>query len=142
MNRKEQMAYNAGLTAAERIGDKAMCYDPIMQSLVVEARTENGRERNRRVMDAWLRGRAVNEPKWGMMLESLQAEDNRKRQRKIVVNTLNKYRKKYDAVGDFDFRVYGEDGMFDVVRAEQHGISYNGRMVDREDFENLLYWNR
>ena len=68
-------------------------------------------------------------------------EESRKQYRKTIIDTLDKYRKKYDTVGDFDFRVYGNDDRFDVIRAEQHGISYNGRIVDHEDFEKLLYWN-
>lgn len=53
----EEIAYSAGKTAQERIGDKAMCYDPIMQELVVEARTPAGWAYNERVMKAWLKGR-------------------------------------------------------------------------------------
>ena len=53
----EKIAYEAGQTAAERIGEKPLCYDPIMDSLVIEARSPQGRDYNRRIMNAWYAGR-------------------------------------------------------------------------------------
>lgn len=57
MTRAEQIAYEAGKTAESRIGNKAICYDPIMNNLIIEARSEQGKEYNRRVMCAWYNGR-------------------------------------------------------------------------------------
>lgn len=61
MTKAEQIAFDAGKTAKERIGDKAMCYDEIMENLLTEARSERGHERNRKLMNAWLIGRGWNE---------------------------------------------------------------------------------
>jgi len=60
MTKAEQIAFNAGKSAQERIGDKSMCYDPIMKNLITEARSERGQERNRKLMNAWLSGRGWN----------------------------------------------------------------------------------
>lgn len=57
MTKAEIKAYEAGKTAHERIGDKPMCYDEIMNQLIVEARSESGHKHNQKVMAAWLKGR-------------------------------------------------------------------------------------
>ena len=62
MSTAEKKAYQAGKTASARIGEKAMCYDPIMQSLIIEARSPQGREYNQRIMIAWYSGRGWNIP--------------------------------------------------------------------------------
>ncbi len=57
LSKLETQAFNAGMSAESRIGNKAMCYDPIMQNLLVDARSESGIRKNRLAMVAWLRGR-------------------------------------------------------------------------------------
>ena len=57
LSKLETQAFNAGASAESRIGNKAMCYDPIMQNLLIDARSESGRRKNRLAMVAWLRGR-------------------------------------------------------------------------------------
>lgn len=75
MTKAEKTAYEAGKTAAARIGDKAMCYDPIMSDLVVKARTARGEEYNRRIMTAWIKGRAAVDPGWLKLLQSEEEID-------------------------------------------------------------------
>lgn len=53
----EEKAYQAGKTASARIGEKAPCYDPIMESLIIEAKSPQGRNYNQRVLKAWYSGR-------------------------------------------------------------------------------------
>ena len=57
LSEAEKRAYEAGKTAADRIGEKPMCYDPIMNNLIIEARSPRGIEYNRKIMKAWLYGR-------------------------------------------------------------------------------------
>ena len=57
MSIAERTAYAAGQTAKERgLGDKAPCYDPIMMSLVKNARSKSGHDYNARVIKAWYEG--------------------------------------------------------------------------------------
>lgn len=74
-DRNEKIAYEAGKTASARIGDKAMCYDPIMDELIAEAKSESGCKYNHRIMAAWINGRAEKSPKWSGLLERLRDND-------------------------------------------------------------------
>lgn len=58
MTSVEKMAYEAGLTANNRIGREAACFDPLMEKLIVAARSQHGHEHNRKVLNAWFKGRA------------------------------------------------------------------------------------
>lgn len=57
MTKAEIKAFEAGKTAEQRIGSKPMCCDPIMNSMIIEARSEHGKNYNKRIMNAWMRGR-------------------------------------------------------------------------------------
>lgn len=52
----EQIAYDAGKLSIGN-GYNAPCYDPAMQSLVFEPRSNNGRKRLDKILAAWYAGR-------------------------------------------------------------------------------------
>lgn len=57
MTKAEKIAYEAGKTLAERgIDRKAPCYDPIMNELVFEPRSEAGHKRLEQIFRAWYSG--------------------------------------------------------------------------------------
>ena len=57
MTAAEKIAYEAGKTAKERgLGDKAPCFDPILDSLLRDARSKSGHAYNSRVLRAWFMG--------------------------------------------------------------------------------------
>ena len=58
MTNAEKTAYEIGMTANDRIGRKAACDDPLMEKLIVAARSKSGHEHNRKVLNAWFKGRA------------------------------------------------------------------------------------
>ena len=64
MTKAEMLAFNAGKTAKERgLEGKAPCYDPILGGLVTNSRSESGRRRNIRVLEAWYLGAGIPLPK-------------------------------------------------------------------------------
>lgn len=56
MTRAEQAAYNAGKLSISN-GYNAPCYDPVMQSLVFNPRSDSGRKRLIKILSAWYTGR-------------------------------------------------------------------------------------
>lgn len=64
MTKLEMIAFEAGRTSAERgLADKAPCYDPILDSIVTNARSEAGHKRNERILKAWYKGAGRELPK-------------------------------------------------------------------------------
>ena len=46
----------------------------------------------------------------------------------------------YDVQGN-TVSIYDSDGMYDVIKAEKYGISYNGKLVDVESLKRLICQN-
>ena len=56
MTTAEQIAYNAGKLSINN-GYSAPCYDPAMQSLVFEPRSDSGKKQLSKILSAWYAGR-------------------------------------------------------------------------------------
>lgn len=56
MTSAEQIAYDAGKLSISN-GYNAPCYDPVMQSIVFEPRSNNGKKRLGKILAAWYAGR-------------------------------------------------------------------------------------
>lgn len=56
MTSAEQIAYDAGKLSISN-GYNAPCYDPVMQSIVFEPRSNHGKKRLDKILAAWCAGR-------------------------------------------------------------------------------------
>lgn len=56
MTSAEQIAYDAGKLSISN-GYNSPCYDPVMQSIVFEPRSNNGKKRLDKILAAWYAGR-------------------------------------------------------------------------------------
>ena len=61
MTEAERKAYKAGQNAIA-LNLKAPCYDKVMRSMVIEARSMQGHDYNQRIMTAWYAGRGIEQP--------------------------------------------------------------------------------
>lgn len=117
MTSAERIAYEAGTTAAERIGEKAMCYDPIMCDLIVDAQSLRGHIFNARVMAAWHAGR-----------EFTPLEDQISRYEEYLQTTTNRIesetKKLPDLIGDwkYNFTIRQIESLKEQMQAIQHSI--------------------
>lgn len=55
-----------------------------------------------------------------------------------IISILKEYHMcHYDVQGN-TVSIYDNDGMYDVIRAEKYGISYNGKLVDVKTLKRLI----